>query len=105
MSRMFAGPMQGGAAIVDPFVPGTGDGVILHPREAAHRRVREIGLHVIEVEVVTHVAVKVAISPVPGITFLFAPDLAGGIEVAPEGGDAIGREHRRIDAITRTRAR
>src|SRR5665647_1567177 len=58
---------------------------------------------VVEIEVKADVAVKIAVTHIAGITFMFAPDLAGGIVVAPERGDAVGRVNRREGAKTRTR--
>src|ERR1035437_4972234 len=58
---------------------------------------------VVEIEVKADVAVEIAVTHIAGITFMFAPDLAGGIVVAPERGDAVGRVNRREGAKTRTR--
>ena len=60
---------------------------------------------VIEIQVEADVAVEIAVTRVAGIAFVLAPDLPRGIEVAPERGDAVGREHRRERAVARTRTR
>ena len=57
----------------------------------------------LKIEVEADIAVKIAIARVTGITLVLAPNLPRGIEVAPEGGDAVGRKNRRKGAITRTR--
>ena len=78
-----------------------GNAVILHAGEPAIGWRGQVGLDVIKIEVEADVAVKIAVTRIAGITFVFAPDLARGIVVSPESGDAIWRENRRKRAITR----
>ena len=52
----------------------------------------QVRLDVIEIQVEADVAVKIAVARVARVAFLAAPDLLGGIEVAAEGGDAVGGE-------------
>ena len=73
----------------------------VNPRLSGDGQMR---LDVIEIEVEADVAVKIAVARVAGITFVLAPDLPRGIEVAAERGDAVGREDRREHAVTRARA-
>ena len=65
----------------------------------------QTGFDVIEIEVETDVAVKISVARVAGITAFAAPDLRGGMAVAPERGDAVRREDGREDAVARTRSR
>ena len=66
-----------------------GDAEILDAGEAAMVRRRQVRPHVVEVQVEPDVAVEIAVARVAGIAFVLAPDLAGGFQVAPEGGDAV----------------
>ena len=59
--------------------------------------------HIVEIQIEPDVAVKIAIARVAGVTLVLAPDLPRGIEVAPEGGDAVWREDRCERAVARTR--
>ena len=83
--------------------PFAGDAVIFDAGEPAVVRRGQMRLDVIEIEVEADVAVEIAVARVAGITFVLAPDLPRGIEVAPERGDAVGREDRRERAVARTR--
>ena len=105
MPGVFARGLQGEVALVNLLFPGpAGDAIILDAGETAVFRRRQVRLHVIEIEVEADVAVKIAVTRVAGITFVLAPDLARRIEVAPERGDAVGRENRRERAVARARA-
>ena len=64
----------------------------------------QVRLDVIEIEVEADVPVEIAVAGVAGVAFVPAPDLAGGIGVAAEGGDAVGGEDGRKGAVTRARA-
>ncbi len=106
MLRVAGGGLQRRAAVVNLLVAGSaGDAVILQAGEPARFRRRQVRPDVIEIEVEADVAVKIAVARVAGVTLVLAPDLPGGIVVAAEGGDAVGRVNRREGAVTRARAR
>src|SRR5215472_16140788 len=92
MYGMFVCGLHGGVALVDLFLPGAGDAVIFYSGETAIFRRGQMRSDIVEIQIKADVAVKIAVTGVAGIAFALAPDLARGIEIAPEGSDAIGRK-------------
>src|SRR6059036_4333183 len=76
--------------------------MVLDAGEAADLGRGQVRPEVIEVKVEADVAVEIAIARVARITLVPAPDLFGGIEVAAEGGDAVGGEDRGEHAVSWT---
>ncbi len=56
-------------------------------------------LDVVEIEIVADVAIELAVVEIAGIAFGAAPDLLGGIRIAPEGGYSGGTLDGRVDSI------
>src|SRR5438477_10481518 len=75
--------------------------MILDPGKSALARSRHVGPHVIVVQVKSDVAIEVPVTVVTGVTFVFAPDLAGRFEIAPKRRYAIGGKYRREHPIPR----
>ena len=95
MAGVFVGGAQRGGAVVNLFLPRlAGDAMVFDAGETARVGGGQIRFDVIEIQVETDVAVKIAVTDIAGIALLLAPDLAGGLEIAPERGDAVGREDR-----------
>ncbi len=63
----------------------------------------DVGLDVIEIEVVADVAVEIAVPGVAGITLLRRPDLHARLDVAPERRRAGTGVERGVDAVTGAR--
>ena len=106
MLRVLRGGFERGLAVVNQLLArAAGDGVILDPGERPHAVRRQMRAHVVEVQIEADVAVEVAVARVAGIALVFAPDLLRGIEIAPEGRDAVLREDGREHAVARARLR
>src|SRR5215469_7729077 len=103
MLRVFTGGLQRLVPHIDLFFARAGDFVIFDSRKAPGFRRRQIGFHIIEIEVETDVTVKVTIAMVARVPFALTPDLARRIEVAPEGGDTVRSVKRRERAVARAR--
>src|SRR5207248_2481545 len=106
ITGVFVRGAQRGAPVVGFLrARAAGDAMILDAGKTAMFGRRQIRPHVIEIEVEADVAVEIAITRVAGISFVPAPDLFGGIELATERGDAVRREDGREHAVARPRPR
>ena len=103
VAGVIGGGLKRGLAVVNALFAGAGDGVIFDAGESALAVSRHVGLDIVVIEIESDIAVEVAIAKVTGIPFFLAPDLPGGIEVAPKGGEAVGREYGGKDAVTGAR--
>ena len=76
-----------------------GDALILKAGEFAQAVGLDVRRNVVLVEIVTDVAVEIAIGGIAGITFDGGPDLNAGFDIATESGRAGLGEERGIDAV------
>jgi len=77
------------------------DAKIFDAREPALVRRGQVRLHIIEIQIETDVAIKLPVIFITRISFVLAPDLLGGIQIAPERRHAAGRQDRREHAVAR----
>ena len=105
MASVFGRSMKRDVAVVSVFFRRAGDPIIFNAGEAALRRSRQKRLYIIKVEVKRNVAVKIAVIRIARVTLIAAPDLPGGIVIAPENGDAIWSVDRGKGAVSRARPR
>src|ERR1039458_2722179 len=96
---------EGGVALVNLLLAFAGDAKVFDAGEPTVVGRGQVRLDVVEIKVEADVAVEIAVARVAGITFVLAPDLPRGIEVAPKRGAAVRRVERRKGAVTRTRLR
>src|SRR5665213_906813 len=93
IQKMPGVPARGGeglVALVNLLLARAGDAEVFDAGEPAVVRRRQVRLDVVEVEIKANVAVEITVARIAGITFMLAPDLARGIKVAPERGNAVG---------------
>src|SRR5688572_9147106 len=103
---VFSGGLQRSGTVVHFFVEVVaGDGVIFDAGETANAARGKVGADIVVIEIETDIAVKIAVAPSAGVTFVLAPDLPRGFEITPKGGDAVFAEHRSEDAVARSRPR
>ena len=76
-----------------------GDAVILDPDVHALARRGQIGADVVVVEVITHVAVEIAVGLIARIPFERTPHLLGRFHVPAKGGNPARIVQRRVDGI------
>src|SRR5690349_3246096 len=94
MGGVFVRGQNGCRAIIRLLFAGaSGDLVVLDSGETAFVRCRQIRTQIIEIQVEADIAIKVAVPEVAWVTFVTAPDLFCGFNVASEGGDAVLREN------------
>src|ERR1035438_691436 len=102
MAGMSLGGPHGRLPVINLFYRRTaGNPIILDAGEASLAGRRQVRLHVIEVQIEPDVAVEIAITWVPGVAGVPAPDLPRAIRIASKSGDAIGREDRRKRSVSR----
>src|SRR5258705_912208 len=104
MLGMLGGRCEGPWAIVHFLFPFARDRMIFDSGKRAYARRGQVGSHVVVIQVEPDVPVEIPITRIPGVTFVFAPDLARRIQVAAERRDAIMGEDRRKYAVARARA-
>ena len=92
--------------IVDVLLAaGAGHAVVLETGRDPDPGCRQERVEILEREIETQVAVKVAIEGVAGVAFDGAPHLARRLGVAAEGGHACGRDDRCEGGVERSRRR
>ena len=103
---MLLGGLKGGLAIINLFIRrAAGDAMVFDAGETASAGRGQVWFHIIEIKIEPDVAVEIAVARVPGIAFVPAPDLPGGLRVAAKSGDAAGREEGRKSGVMRLRLR
>src|SRR5688572_4218257 len=104
MAGVLRGSVQSFSAVINfLFARGTGDFVVLYACETPLRGSGQIGQDVIEIQIVSDVAVKIAVTLITWITFIPTPDLFGGIKITTKSCDAIRSEDRREGTVARLR--
>jgi hypothetical protein len=104
VGSVIVGGLERERAVVGSFrLIAAGDGVVFDACEAAMVGGGEVRCDVIEIQVESDVTIEVAIARIAGVTFVSAPDLTCGFEVAAEGGDAVWGEDGCEDAVAGAR--
>ncbi len=97
-------PLLGDGRTVGFLVTGRpGDAVVLEAGEFAQTVRLDVRLDVIELEIVTNIAVEIAIPGIAGVAFDGGPDLHARLDIAAKGGGTGAGKERRVDAVTGTR--
>src|SRR5687767_4190366 len=90
MTSMFGCGAKSFAMVVNfLFTRTAGDLMIFDACETSLGRCGQIRQDVIEIEIVGDVTVEVAVARITRITFVPAPDLFGGVEIAAKSGDSV----------------
>src|SRR3989441_8802003 len=100
VAGVIRGPLQRPGAVIHLLLVGlAGDPEVLDAGVDPLAVHVDVGPDIVVVQVPTNVTVVVAIGRIAGVALFGAPDLLRGVEIAREGGDAGGAEHRRVHAV------
>src|SRR5262249_40199896 len=107
VAGVFGGFLQCDVRVISfPVRAAASDLVILDAGVAADTGLMQVWPDIIVVEIEADVAIELAVDVVARIAFDGAPNLLGGLGVAPHAGDAaLGTHDRSIDAVLRPRLR